>query len=145
MSFDGGCLCGAIRYRIERRFLNAMHCYCGMCRKAHGTAFSTHVVVRPQQLRWLEDGEERLAAYASSAIGWRKFCPACGTHLLVHGQTGDDTLSIPLGTVDGDPPATILGHMFVADLVGWYAIADALPQHSGWPAGFGPAETSEAS
>jgi hypothetical protein len=109
-----------------------MHCYCGMCRKAHGTAYSTHVMLRPDQMRWLA-GRERLVAYRSSAAGVREFCPVCGTHLLVHGQTGDDMLAVPAGTLDGDPPLTVRGHMFVADCVQWYRIADDLQQHAGWP------------
>ena len=130
--FPGGCLCGAVRYEIERKFLNAMHCYCGMCRKAHGTAYSTHVMLRPDHMRWLA-GRERLVAYRSSAAGVREFCPVCGTHVLVHGQTGDDMLAVPAGTLDGDPPLTVRGHMFVADCVQWYRIADDLQQHAGWP------------
>jgi hypothetical protein len=53
MSYLGGCLCGEVRYEVKRRYLNAVHCYCQMCRKAHGTAFSTHAIVRPDQIEWL--------------------------------------------------------------------------------------------
>ena len=137
MGFKGGCLCGSIRYEIHRRHLNAMHCYCSMCRKAHGTAFSTHVMARPDQVEW-SHGESTLRAYRSSATGYRKFCPACGSHLLVHGQTGDDTLAIPAGTLDGNPPLTILGHMYVVECVSWYTISDELPRHPAWPPGHGP-------
>ena len=136
MSHDGGCLCGNIRYRIERKHLNAMHCYCGMCRKAHGTALSTHLVARPDQVSWLNDHARHV--YASSPDAYREFCPVCGTHILVHGQTGDGTLAIPAGTLDEDVPVTILGHMFTADRVGWYEIRDGLPQFEGWPTGYGP-------
>ncbi len=139
MAFDGGCLCGACRYAIERKYLNAMHCYCEMCRKAHGTAYSTHVVVKPGQLRWTE-GEERLVAYESSPGAFREFCGRCGTHLRVHGQTGDDTLAVPVGTVDGDPPVTILGHMYTEARVSWFEIHDDLPQYDRWPPGFGREE-----
>ena len=65
MAFVGGCLCGACRYEIDRKYLNAIHCYCGMCRKAHGTAFSTHVALRRDQFRWLE-GEPQVVPYESS-------------------------------------------------------------------------------
>ena len=136
--FTGGCLCGVLRYEIDRRFLNAMHCYCGMCRKAHGTAFSTHLIMRPEQLRWTRE-ELALCAYESSRDAYRAFCPRCGTHLLVHGQTGDDSIAVPAGTLDGDPPLTILGHMYTEALVSWHHISDDLPQHERWPPGFGPA------
>ena len=135
MSFQGGCLCGAARYTINRSFLNAMHCYCGMCRKAHGTLFSTHIVVKPQQLEWHPDADSR-QSFESSPRAYREFCPHCGTHLLVHGQTGDDTLAVPAGTLDEDVSLTILGHMFMRDKPACYEIRDALPQHDGWPPGF---------
>jgi len=134
MSFEGGCLCGAIRYRIARKHLNAVHCYCGMCRKAHGTAFSTHAVARPDQIEWLQ-GEGSLVSYESSPGAHRAFCPVCGTHLLVHGQTGDGTFAVPAGTLDDDPALTLIGHIFTADRVSWFEIADSLPQHAGWPPG----------
>ena len=52
MSFSGSCLCGATRYQINRRHLNAMHCYCGMCRKAHGTAFASILPVVIELVAW---------------------------------------------------------------------------------------------
>ena len=102
MAFTGGCLCGQLRYEIDRKHLNAMHCHCRMCRKAHGTAFSTHVMLRPEQLQWTRQGAP-LKPYESSPDAYRRFCAHCGTHLLVHGQTGDGALAIPAGTLDGNP------------------------------------------
>lgn len=136
MSFAGGCLCGGVRFTVQRRHLNAVHCYCQMCRKAHGTAFSTHAVVRPDQLEWVSD-PSALIKFESSPQAFREFCPTCGAHVLVHGQTGDDTQAIPVGLFDGDPAVTILSHIFVGERVGWHQITDALPQHAGWPEGFG--------
>ena len=139
MPFTGGCLCGGMRYEIRRKHLNAVHCYCSMCRRAHGTAFSTHVLARRDQFAWLQ-GRELLTPFESSPGAFREFCRLCGTHLLVHGQTADDTLAIPAGTLDGDPPLTIVGHMFTRELVSWMRITDDDPQYDGWPPGFGPAE-----
>ena len=136
MSFTGGCLCGGVRFTVERRHLNAVHCYCQMCRRAHGTAFSTHTIVRPDQITWASE-RSALVKFESSPHAFREFCPTCGSHVLVHGQTGDATLAIPLGLIDGDPPATILSHIFVEACVGWHQIRDDLPQYEGWPEGFG--------
>jgi hypothetical protein len=140
MSYPGGCLCGAVRYEIARSHINAVHCYCQMCRKAHGTAFSTHAIVRPEQIEWLERGH--LVPYESSKGAYREHCATCGSHLLVHGQSGDDTLAVPVGTLDGDPPVTILSHIFTAERVSWFQISDDLPQHEGWPPGYGRAAGS---
>ncbi len=134
--FQGGCLCGAIRYSIARKHLNARHCYCDMCRRAHGTAFSTHVLARPDQVSFVS-GTTARKCYESSTDAFREFCPVCGTHMLVHGQSGDGSWAIPAGTLDGDPEIHIRGHMFTAERVRWHQITDSLPQHPGWPPGFG--------
>ena len=129
---EGGCLCGQVRYQITRSHLSAIHCYCGMCRKAHGGAFSTHAPMRADQFQ-LTRGELKTAA--SSEQGVRAFCVDCGSHILVHGQTTDGSVAVPLGTIDGDPEVSVTGHIFVKDKVSWFEIADALPQFVGWPAG----------
>lgn len=118
----------------DRRFLNAIHCYCSICRRAHGTGFSTHVVCRPDQFKIVTG---TLIDYESSPSAFRSFCPRCGTHILIQGQSGDGNLAIPAGTLDGLPDLTILAHIFVAEKVDWCQINDGLPQHQGWPPGFG--------
>ena len=97
---------------------------------------STHLIVRPEQMRWTAGGD--LAQFESSPGAYREFCTVCGTHLLVHGQSGDDTLAVPAGTLDGKTAITIIGHMYVEELVPWHTINDDLPQHERWPPGFGP-------
>ncbi|MBT7533562.1 MAG: GFA family protein [Gammaproteobacteria bacterium] len=134
MAFDGRCLVGQIHYRLTRRFLNAVHCYCSMCRRAHGTGFSTHVVCRPDQLKIVTG---TLIDYESSPSAFRSFCPCCGSHILIQGQSGDGNLAIPAGTLDGLPDLTILAHIFVAEKVDWCQINDGLPQHQGWSPGYG--------
>ena len=132
MSFAGGCLCGAVRFSVSRSHLAGVHCYCDMCRKAHGGAFSTHVTMRRDQFA-LTRGT--LKMYPSSTQGRREFCADCGSHILVHGQTADASVAVPAGCFDGDPPVHITAHIFVAECVSWYEINDSLPQHAGWPPG----------
>ena len=43
MEWTGGCLCGAVRYRATVDPIRVVNCHCGMCRRASGAAFLTHV------------------------------------------------------------------------------------------------------
>ena len=139
MSMQGGCLCGAIRYAIVGNRLNAVNCYCSMCRQAHGTAYSTHATFNPARLTWLQ-GQKNLVRMESSPGGVREFCADCGSHILVYGQSGDDALSVPAGTLDGDAMITLVAHIFVADCVSWHTIQDDLPRYDAWPPGYGSSQ-----
>ena len=44
MSFSGGCLCGAVRYRGETKIAGG-HCHCNDCRKSSGSGHCSHMVV----------------------------------------------------------------------------------------------------
>jgi hypothetical protein len=39
----GGCLCGAVRYRVEGPVGPANYCHCADCRRATGSAFNVGV------------------------------------------------------------------------------------------------------
>jgi hypothetical protein len=38
---EGGCLCGAVRYRVSRQPEFALACHCRYCQKRHGIALGT--------------------------------------------------------------------------------------------------------
>jgi uncharacterized membrane protein YfcA len=98
---EGGCFCGAIRYRIGGGLMPARACHCSRCRKAFNGASSAYAPLREDStFNWLK-GEERLTRHIGSH-GWGlAFCSVCGSTLCgildgrVHGVT--------LGCVDGDP------------------------------------------
>ncbi len=137
MTFRGSCLCGAVRFEIERKGLSAMHCHCTMCQKAHGTAYSTHVVVKAEQVRWLA-GRELLTVYRSSEVGTRQFCHRCGSQIVAADQPGPGVWGIPVGLLEGDPEVRLLGHMYVGEKRSWVLLDGGLPQHETWPPGTGP-------
>jgi len=106
-----------------------------MCRKSHGAAYATWAIIEPKQFKWTS-GEESIAAYASSPGTERRFCRNCGSPLVVThgGQVGE----VVVGTIDGDPGLRPREHIFVGSKATWHEITDTLPQHEGWPPGFGP-------
>ena len=44
-TIEGGCLCGAVRYRSDAEPLMQVVCHCETCRKNSGSAFSMNVAV----------------------------------------------------------------------------------------------------
>ena len=130
MSFRGSCLCGGIRYEVDRFLGNAVNCHCSMCRKATGAAFRTRVAVPAAAFRWTA-GEELLSRYESSPGETRTFCRVCGATLPTFFRDHPEQLGLPLGTLDDDPGVRAVAHVFVGSKAPWFEITDDLPQFAG--------------
>src|SRR5687767_9111249 len=44
-SFEGGCTCRGVRYRVTRRPMVVHACHCSWCQRETGTAFATNAVI----------------------------------------------------------------------------------------------------
>src|SRR4028118_1736743 len=84
---EGGCLCGAVRYRSEAEPAMQVVCHCKTCQKNSGSAFSTNVAV-PQDSLTVEGGALRSYIAHSGASGqpfYRHYCGSCGSPVYSHG------------------------------------------------------------
>jgi hypothetical protein len=106
VSLEGGCLCGAVRYKImtgDETGLNASaldgsYCHCSMCRKATGGGYAMLFDVPRSAMTWTRGAP---AIYRSSPIATRGFCAACGSPLYVE-TDAEPVRSMTVGTLD-DP------------------------------------------
>ncbi|WP_220347807.1 GFA family protein [Alkalilimnicola ehrlichii] len=71
--YQGGCLCGKVRYEYEGAFDELSMCHCSQCRKAQGSAFVAVAPIRSAQFR-LVTGQEYLKEYRARRIR-RVFLP----------------------------------------------------------------------
>ncbi|HET9208353.1 MAG TPA: GFA family protein [Burkholderiaceae bacterium] len=96
---DGGCLCGAVRYRIVGEPRSSSVCFCRSCRLASGAPSVAWIVVALDRFALLTG---TLATVRSSADVTRSFCARCGTPIAY--QHTDDPQSIELTTATLDEP-----------------------------------------
>ena len=123
----GGCLCGAVRYRIDGALGGVYFCHCQQCRKAQGSAFVASVPVAAEAFA-LVAGEEFLRAYRSSPHKARHFCSVCGSPLFSR-TDGAAQVRVRAGTLDEPSGLIAAAHIFVADKASWDDIQDALPRY----------------
>lgn len=71
---SGACLCGAVRFEVNRPLDRVAHCHCTICQRAHGAAFVTWAAV-PQEGVRITAGEADVTHYRSSEIGTRSSDP----------------------------------------------------------------------
>lgn len=75
----GGCLCGAVRYRLARLPTDVGHCHCRICQRSTGAPLVTWATVPRGDLELLA-GEP--AWHRSSSAARRGFCRSCGSQLF---------------------------------------------------------------
>ena len=123
---EGGCLCGAVRYRAQGDADHRMVCHCESCRRAAGSPVVAWVTFPAADFEFFA-GEP--VAFQSSAHVTRTFCGRCGTPLTY--QRSDEAESIDVTTCSFDEPDTLppTHHSWLEDSVSWVRFGDGLPTH----------------
>ncbi|MCH2077841.1 MAG: GFA family protein [Rhodobacteraceae bacterium] len=119
--YEGGCLWGAMRYRVEGELRPVIACHCQQCRRTSGKYVTATSCVR-NAIETTGD----VSWYKSSDDARRGFCPTCGSQLFWNGP--DAHLSIMAGTLDDATGLSIGAHIFCADKGAYCEITDGLPQ-----------------
>lgn len=123
MMHEGGCLCGAVRFKAEGRPINVRICHCRLCQKSTGAPFFARALFDQQALTL--DGPA--GRYPSSGRLERVFCQACGTR--IGSWRADGTAAgIALALFDDRNAFSPTDHIWVGEKCGWVEIADGLPQ-----------------
>jgi hypothetical protein len=126
LPLDGGCLCGAVRYRISAEPRHADYCHCRMCQRASGAPVVAWLTVARAGVAWTK---REPAVYRSSPHAERLFCPACGTQLAFREIAAPDELDVTLASLDVPEAVRPGHHIWTSSRIGWFEIADELPRY----------------
>lgn len=123
----GGCLCGAVRFRLTPPLRPVIACHCSQCRRTSGNFVAATAVSRD---RFVITRDQGLAWFRSSARAHRGFCRTCGSNLFWDAESRD-TMTIMAGTIDGETGLRTAAHICVADKGDYYRIDAGEPQYDG--------------
>ena len=121
---EGGCLCGAVRYRVTGEAVAATLCHCQSCRRATGGVSVAWAVFDKRHVT-LTSGTVR--EYSSSpGIHWGS-CATCGSLVTYRRSTRPDHLDITTATLDepGAFPPTV--EIRVGEKCAWEVLNPDLP------------------
>jgi hypothetical protein len=121
----GGCLCGAVRWRVAGPMRAVTCCHCSQCRRTSGHFVAMSAAPLDAFTLTTEAG---LAWYRSSAAASRGFCRICGGNLFWL-PTGGARVSITAGSFDGPSGLTVAKHIFCADKGDYYEIPPDIPSY----------------
>lgn len=138
---SGRCVCGGVRWSYEEPFTAMLYCHCSICRKHHGTLFTTVVAGPLSTFHW-RAGTEKIATWRSSERGKRSFCSVCGSKVPTVNHEAQQVY-MPAGALEGELGIRPQMHLFVGSRAPTYQIHDGLPQHEAYPSEWG-ADSFEA-
>ena len=125
----GGCHCGAVRYEVVGSPVYVPYCHCESCRKTSGAPVVMYVMFERPQVRFTK-GDRKF--YRSSATAERGFCGDCGTPLTWESDWGGKTVTeVHISTLDNPEQFPPDRHVFHAERLSWFDVADRLPRYSG--------------
>jgi len=126
-TIEGGCLCGATRYRASGTPYKASYCHCNWCRGATGAPVAAWLMFDGERIEIVKG---KLKKYASSPGVLRGFCPTCGTTLWWEGRWHDTPMQMvsicSLDDPEAYPPDR---HASCSEQIGWFDVADDLPRY----------------
>lgn len=128
----GGCLCGAVTYQTSPPIVQFYHCHCSRCRKASGTANTTHFYVNIENFVWIS-GEDNITCYKlpTAERFSSVFCKTCGSK-VPHARD-QKLMTIPAGSLDSIPDAKPNVHMFWDSRAAWGNFEEHLKKFSERP------------
>ena len=129
MEQDGGCACGAVRYKLTAAPLIVHACHCRDCQRLTGSGFAVNIWI---ERGYVETDHARLASTKVAAGSGKPHeifrCPACGTAIYskYHAAPGD-TVLLRAGTLD-DPAAVAPDvHIFTRSKLPWVTLPAGIP------------------
>lgn len=126
-SREGGCACGAVRYRLTSKPLFVHCCHCLNCQRQTGSAFVINVLIETDRVELLAGDPEPVPVPRSGAKKqkiWR--CPTC--RVAVFSQyTRRQIRFVRAGTLDDPASVAPDVHIFTRSKLPWVTLPESVP------------------
>jgi hypothetical protein len=124
---EGGCACGAVRYRLESDPLFVHCCHCLNCQRQTGGAFVINLLIEADRLTLLAGEPQPVDAPRDDGSMQRIYrCPHCQVAVFSE-YGGRQVWFVRGGTLDDSRSVTPDVHIFTKSKVSWLTLPDAVP------------------
>jgi hypothetical protein len=127
-TFDGGCGCGAVRYRMGSGPMFVHCCHCRDCQRQTGSAFVLNALIETSRVELLQGEVEPHPMPTDSGRPHRVFrCAACGTAVWSEYGGASALRFVRTGTLD-DPDALAPDvHIYTRSKLPWVRLPEGVP------------------
>jgi hypothetical protein len=102
MEIEGGCYCGALRFKAEGDALFKGQCHCRECQYASGGGPNYFMGLPEAALSYTRGQPKPFSRSDLDNAVTREFCAECGTHILTRSPGMPGAVILKVGTLD-DP------------------------------------------
>ena len=129
-AMTGGCLCGAVRYRITRPADKIIACHCTHCQKSSGSGASFNAAMPADAFAITQGTPKSYHDTADSGnILHRYFCGNCGSPLYSQRANAPGFVVVKVGSLDDSNTMKIAMNIWTKSARPWMHIDPALDQY----------------
>jgi hypothetical protein len=96
-TFEGGCHCGRVRFRVTADLTRVTDCNCSICIKKG----FLHLIVPPEQFELLRGAGDLTTYEFNTRTAKHTFCRHCGIHAFNVPRSNPDKISVNVRCLDG--------------------------------------------
>jgi hypothetical protein len=97
MQMSGRCLCGQVTYTADTELVFTSVCHCKVFQRQAGTAFATLIPVPKDAMTVTGEMKTYTETGGSGQPAYRRFCPECGSPILLEVAIMPDKMVITSG------------------------------------------------
>lgn len=135
MNVEGGCFCGAVRFKAEGDPILKGFCHCGQCQHVAGGGPNVFMAMPKAGFSYTKGKPKQFSRGQDVPMPvTREFCPECGTPLTTHVGAMPDAVFLKVGALDdkakyGGPDMAI----FMAEKQVYHTIPQGISTFDGMP------------
>ncbi|MCX7362381.1 MAG: GFA family protein [Alphaproteobacteria bacterium] len=128
-SFEGGCTCRQVRYRMTSRPLFVHCCHCTWCQRETGASFALNAMIEADRVELLAGEPEAVDTPSASGKGQKiSRCPTCRVALWSnYAGAGNAVRFLRVGTLDAGHGIGPDIHIFTSTKQPWVALPEGAP------------------
>jgi hypothetical protein len=128
-SYDGGCTCRQVRYRMTSAPLIVHCCHCSWCQRETGASFALNAMIEADRVQVLQGEVVAIDTPSNSGKGQKiSRCPTCFVALWSnYAGAGDALRFVRVGTLDEPGALQPDVHIFTASKQPWVVLPTGVP------------------
>jgi hypothetical protein len=129
---EGGCACGAVRYRLRSEPLFVHCCHCLNCQRQTGSAFVINVLIEADRVDVIAGTPLPVDVPRDDGSTQKIFrCSTC--QIAVFSEYGHPGVRfVRAGTLDEPSTVTPDVHIYTRSKLGWVRLPDSVPAFDGY-------------